>query len=294
MTRFTYLAATVALAGACASDPDAADPIGGLVDDCDASVRRELFSLGLPVSGRLGSATSFYDPRTLPAGGPGFYPLALDVRDGVRTHRASSSPSGPDARCKQLEDVFLTGVIQSTALDPEKFPLARGEIEVSLDLRFDDVAFPQSAAEVQVAFDPKTRAAIAVSAQTIAPTRASLVVRHLAPLPDTSTAIVRRQELPLAFACEVGFPLTSSWQPWSLGGRDDGPLCARNDAGERYCLVYELRHGGGDCRFATESGELTTIDGASIAVDFAGSLDRIVESGQITGIALEVDTVQLR
>jgi len=272
----------------------AGDPVAGLVNDCGVNVQRDLYTLGLPANGPAGSATSFYDAT--PDRAVGFYPLALEMSDAIVKfgHQTSSSAGSKDPRCAMIDQTFYFRDLSNLGdlhLDPQRFPEGEAEQRLEIELRFDDVVFPRSLAEVAVALDPTTRApSVAIAEQTAMPTTMTLDVRYLRPLSNGVSAVVQEQKLPLEFECEAAYPLTVSWQPSS----HDSPLCARNDAGTQYCVFYDLRHTAADCRFAVEGQTLTTVDGSQATVDFAGSLAAIHEGATLAGTRLTVDTIHLR
>jgi hypothetical protein len=276
-------------------DPSQPDPIAGIIDDCHVTVSRGLYFLGLKTSGRDGSFWSYFDsdPRR---GGPGYYPLSLSVsQDPQRFSHFSSAVAAPvDPRCAMIDEMFYLDELSATdsaPLDLVRYPAGRAVISVSVDLWFDNVAFAQAPNQVAVPFVPATDTKIPVAMQTVQPTRMSLEVSYGHPIDAGTTRIVETQKIPLDFACETPYPLEISWQPLPDAS---GPLCAANHAGATYCLVYEVRHGGGDCRFAIRDHTPTTVRGAEATVDLAGSLTSIVEQSRNVGMNLEIDRIELR
>jgi hypothetical protein len=272
------------------------DPVAGISDSCGLTVSRGLYSLGLPGNGRDGDFLSIYDATPSSTGEVGFYPLALSVADSdLQFAHSSTQVAGAsnDPRCAMVEQTFYfqdlvnLGDVQ---LDPVRYPGGQAQLHVDLDLRFDDVAFPKTLADVALPFDPKTRAEIIVEQRMVMPTRMTLDVTYLNPITASTSAVVEQQHFPLEFECKTAFPLKISWQPSS----HDGPFCAANDVGQQYCLAYELHHGGGDCRFATEGNTLTTVEDGHSTVDFAGSLTPILDASKLTGMSLAIDTIHLR
>lgn len=272
---------------------DGLDPIAGLRDDCKQTVRRGLYFLGLPTSRTTGTAFSRYDNTT-----DRFWPLALSLGEDASRFSHGDGASGggsQDPRCDQIvEEIYFDGLIAGNGiqLDTAKYPEGRANIDIGVELHFDGVAFPRAASEIEVPFNPATRERISVSAFTVEPTRMDLVVTHLRPLTSSSSAVVKEQKFPLQFECEKPFPVQVSWEPES----DSAPvhsLCPRNDAGDAYCLTYNIRHGGGDCRFAIPSFALDTIQGEHAAAGIAGALTRIIENDKQVGVEVTVDTIAL-
>jgi hypothetical protein len=273
----------------------AGDPVAGLVDNCGRTVQRDLDVLGLPANGRAGAATSFYDP-TADAAGVGFYPLALDISDSPSMfgHGETSHGGSSDPRCSMVNQTFYLQDLASSdgvQLDAQRYPDGQAELKVALDLRFDDVVFPKSLADVAVPLDPATTASsVVIAHQMVMPTAMTLDVRYERPLPNGTSALVQDQPLPLELECKAAYPLTVSWQLSS----QDSPLCTRNKAGALYCVVYELQHAAADCRFAMQGQTLITVDGKQAAVDLAGSLTALQTGAALTGARLTIDTIQLR
>lgn len=272
-------------------DDETPDPIAGLYDDCHHEVRRGLYDPGNPYTvGKSGISRTF-DPD---AGT--FGKLALYVAESAtRTARGSTFKSDhtTDARCRPIADALHDNEVASDSthkLAAAQYPDGKGEIDLSIELEF-DVDYPTSPADITPRPDASTVDNIVVQDTALQPSRMALVITYLRPGPDDLRSEVKEQRFDMQFQCTVPYPFEVAWRQ-TIGGRDHA-FCPRNAAGTKFCLTYELRHGGGDCKFAVPDLKADTIFGARIEASLAGSLTRLFDDGSYAGTQITVDTIAL-